>query len=252
MGEIKERPILFSGPMVRAILGNKKSVTRRIVKGKFPDDEFIRRESGAGYGWWSKHPSEPLWLMTGAVVIARDAGFDTSVKCPYGVIGDRLWVRETFCDKADYAAIGGIKKNRFHYAADGKKSGWKYKPSIFMRREACRIVLEITDIRVERLHEMTEEEAVKEGFASLKEFVELWDQLNSKRGVCKTCKGHGVVPKWSGSLAGGTLMQDSEDCPDCHGEQTGFGFDSNPWVWRIEFRRVCEPTKTGDKDAVRD
>lgn len=201
MSDVKERPILFSGPMVRAILAGRKTVTRRIVKGKFPADEFVRRESGAGCGWWNHHSSEPLWLMTGAVGIARDAGFDTSVKCPYGVIGDRLWVRETFCDKADYAAIGGIKKNRFHYAADGKKSGWKYKPSIFMRREACRIVLDITDIRVERLQDMTGEESVKEGFASIDEFRTLWNVLNAKR---------------------------------------GFGFDSNPWVWRIEFRWVCD------------
>lgn len=233
---VKERPILFSEPMVRAILDGRKTVTRRIMK--------------------------PQPVYGNGVITIGDRVFDFDAEVaeylfhdmyvgkpfPYGDDGDRLWVRETWAPIPDskpsgYQSDPAWRDRKYWYAADNDRPTWggNWRPSIFMPREACRIELEITDIRVERLQKITNEEAVKEGFASLKGFVELWDQLNSKRGVCKTCKGHGVVPKWSGSLAGGTLMQDSEDCPDCHGEQTGFGFDADPWVWRIEFKRVeCE------------
>ena len=153
--------------------------------------------------------------MTGAVGIARDAGFDTSVKCPYGVIGDRLWVRETWAQIPEMRPSGyftdpkWIGRN-YWYRADGDKPTWggNWRPSIFMRREACRIILEITDIRAERLQEMTEEDAIREGaqcagfpasLTNLGAFAGLWNSLNAKR---------------------------------------GFGWNENPWVWRIEFRRI--------------
>ena len=226
---IKERPILFSGPMVRAILEGRKTVTRRIVNPQPVKNGPFWELYGAG---WSDGMTKVLCVY----------GHSLSTRNPFGQEGDRLWVRETFAPIPEARPAGywsdpnWIGRN-YWYRADNNKPMWggNWKPSIFMPREACRIVLEIVDISVERLQDMTEEEAVKEGFESLKEFRILWDSLNTERDICKTCKGHGVVPAWAGSVEGGSLMQDSKDCPECHGKETGFGWDANPWVWRIEF-----------------
>lgn len=231
---IKERPILFSGPMVRAILDGKKTVTRRVVKGRDPRWEVDDREDGR------------LWPYYPCYVYAEPEPID--LQCPYGQPGDRLWVRETFwfarpynygfCPSGDPIIRRGIPLAPVHYAADGDppntpnrhypdglKGGafaapdpyaiWVKRPSIHMPRRLCRIVLEVKSVRVERLQGITEDEAIAEGFErdfrpdgtdygcglvhAVEEFAALWDQLNADR---------------------------------------GHSWESNPWVWRVEFERV--------------
>lgn len=152
----------------------------------------------------------------------------------------------------------------------GKQDVWKSK--LLMFKFMTRIWLEITGIRIERVQEISEQDVKAEGgryhkytieeepnpspeakgywffesrralhlgFGSAKAaFADLWDSINAKRGVCKTCKGHQIIPMWVGTPEGGNLMQSSQDCPDCDGE-TGYGWEKNPWVWVLEFKHAA-------------
>lgn len=174
---MKERPILFSGPMVRAILEGRKTQTRRVVK-RQGDMEFDPADPHFG----------PYWLS-----YATEAdGEDAKVRCPYGVPGDRLWVRETYCefteDSPDRMGAG------FYYRADlanqsdsaaetMRLNGVKWRPSIFMPRRASRILLEITGVRVERLQDISDDDCRAEGYdrshAFPREwFARLWASIN--------------------------------------------------------------------------
>lgn len=144
---MKERPILFSGPMVRAILDGRKTVTRRVVK---PQPDFLGSMTDA---------NTPFKTL--------GAGLHGQIVCPYGQPGDRLWVRETF------AVYGDKKMHVIHYRADhphhvGQK-GMGYKPSIHMPRWVCRILLEITAVHVERLQDIREEQSRAEGYPAVRE-----------------------------------------------------------------------------------
>lgn len=211
---MKARPILFSCPMVRAILDGRKTVTRRLVTSV----RGIGRVIGVSEG------------SRGYAVACRDtqhrvhdiAYHDACDRSPYGVPGDRLWVRETWCLQA-CPGSGELLYDKAHYRADGgdvrsidgmEKSPWC--SPLHMPRWASRILLEVVSVRVERLHAITEEDARKEGcesesdaqralvrrrgrhFSARDAYRELWDSLN-----------HKCAP-WA----------------------------SNPWVWRVEFRRV--------------
>lgn len=182
-----DRPILFSGPMVRAILGGRKTQTRRVVK----NQPVQSRTDPAVFGWWAED---------GCMIPTFDADGDEGPVCHYGVPGDRLWVRETFnndwTDHVIYRADGG----------SAVEAGWprepKWRPSIFMPRAACRLVLEVTAVRVERLQQIREADVHAEGCQLVQgedarwHYGSLWNSLNAKR---------------------------------------GFGWDTNPWVWVIEF-----------------
>jgi hypothetical protein len=213
---MKERPILFNGDMVRAILEGRKTQTRRIVKLpiKCPD--------------------------TGCELAGCElAGspFDvTDRTCPYGHPGDRLWVRETWmpdpsCDDDAWddeglsyyewsgcgSSISGIPKalckveNVIHKASwDGQEMvGWK--PSIHMPRWASRITLEIVSVRVERLNEISEQDAADEGFDYL-------------RGDGKSDISGDVQRRWFRCL-----------WESINGNGS---WQQNPWVWVVEFKRV--------------
>jgi hypothetical protein len=199
---MKERPILFNGDMVRAILDGRKTQTRRVIK---PQPKIISTHDG----------SMNILQITGK---APWFNGDPNHTCPYGVIGDRLWVRETWglepdMDeqlKDDGLTPGQIEYEGYHigYKADGSGAYCveKWRPSIFMPRWASRIMLDITDVRVERLQEISEDDAQAEGVGywgcdTIEVFEDLWNSINQKRGY-----------PWS----------------------------SNPWVWVIEFK-VLEP-----------
>ena len=95
----KERPILFNGEMVRAVLDGRKTQTRRVIKPQPPSIERIRELSGSGYGWMccDDFGKPDRWRVTGPVWAVRDKlGFTQEIRCPYGAPGDRLWVRETW------------------------------------------------------------------------------------------------------------------------------------------------------------
>lgn len=158
----KESPILFSTVMVQAILADRKTQTRRIVKPQ-PDPD----SDGIGYRpippclHWEEQYQEVwkpwLWETSEGESIAKF--------CPYGEEGDLLWVRETWCwDWKDYPERA--EKYYFYKASTADNclaSGEKWKPSIHMPKEACRIWLEVTDVRAERLQDISEADAIAEG-----------------------------------------------------------------------------------------
>jgi hypothetical protein len=222
---MKERPILFSGAMVRAILEGRKTQTRRVVKPSraYPFD-FVGGGPKDGPDWnnpecWGfEHPDHGWWLLKGC---AGESDIH-QIPCPYGQIGDRLWVRETW--SADFA--GHYPHDRVWYAADDDRVHdidvrdgvrgiyspesdvhvpFRWRPSIHMPRWASRITLEVTGVRVERLQSISEADAIAEGCVvgpdrtARWDYILLWDSLNATR---------------------------------------GYGWDVNPWVWVVEFARL--------------
>lgn len=155
---MRERPILFSGPMVRALLAGTKTQTRRVVKPQ-PDSTH------SGFPYWNVGGYRASWCRS-----AADGGPlepANPLACSYGQPGDRLWVRETWCRKWDDER--GFLDECWYRASNPdvvsvdamEKSPWK--PSIHMPRWASRILLEITDVRVERLQDISEADARAEG-----------------------------------------------------------------------------------------
>ena len=170
-----ERPCLFSGGMVNAILAGRKSVTRRVVK----------PQPAAGVRSSAFAPS------------GIEDGHGREIRCPFGGPGTKLWVRETwYCDlplsdpdrldhtyyRADARRTGRICDVIPECECDGRKGYWK--PSIFMPRWASRITLEVTGIRVERVQAITEEDARAEGVESVAAYRALWDDINGARPGC--------------------------------------------------------------------
>lgn len=190
---MRGKPILFNTEMVCAILNGRKTQTRRVIK---PQPTNPRYNNIGWLGWDDGH------------------GYRMNPPCE---AGDILWVRETWTNipvsPGGHTRIGG----RYYYKADGdlRPVGWRgnWHPSIHMPREAARIFLRVTDVRVERLWDMDEEAAIAEGFADspsgtdspLKRFSVLWDK---------------------------TIKRD---------DLREFGYHANPWVWVIEFERCNKP-----------
>ena len=211
MSQIKERPILFSAPMVRAILEGRKTVTRRAVRAGFNPDDLE--------GTLSASECRKLYREL-------PQHFGASYFCPYGQPGDRLWVRETFIDLrgtgVEHRSDPDGPLQRYAYAADcrpgshsdeaRKDFGLKYKPSIHMPRAACRILLEITEVRVERLQDTSRADIRAEGLQCPPELA-----------------SDDVSPNYRDWYpAAWRELWDS----------TGGNWDSNPWVWVVEFKRV--------------
>jgi hypothetical protein len=192
----KERPILFSAPMVHAILDGSKTQTRRVVKYSC-DMEFEPQDPHYG----------PYWLA----YAAGDAmGEDAKVRCPYGIPGERLWVRETFNGNAEVGYA--------YRATEPEMNGCPWRPSVFMPRAASRILLEITDVRVQRLQEISEEDARAEGVSD---------------GGCLSCGNSepcGCSDPQPDARDGFSWLWQSIYGPD--------SWHANPWVWAITFRRV--------------
>lgn len=150
---VKERPILFSALMVKALLEGRKTQTRRIVK---PQPPASHRETCDCDRCKTFRP-EWRWYHHAPCSVSKRKAQPVMVKCPYGKPGDRLWVKETFC---------AFDMGRVHYRADfapDKEKPSVWKSSIFMPRWASRITLEITDVRVQRVEEISEQDALGEG-----------------------------------------------------------------------------------------
>lgn len=186
----KERPILYSAPMVRAILSGEKTQTRRVIKG---DWVFDGDESGSGW---------------------------EAPTCPYGLPGDRLWVRESF---ALWPEQGEGEGPGIAYRADDESfepftSYWR--PSIHMPRWASRITLEITGVRLERVQDISDGDILAEGvlgfgrslglnFSPRALWIHLWESINGER------------------------------------DEGRYAWDRNPWVYAIDFRRIDTPCAHG-------
>jgi hypothetical protein len=208
---MKERPIIFSSDMVRAILDGRKTMTRRVVKPQPVFDSLSYSIVG---------PEKSKWAALVGVYLPNTNDFihRALLNCPYGRPGDRLWCKETWAIDKKYDRFkpsklparekGEIIRYEMWYAADGEAKSLSFgrtRPSIFMPRWTSRITLEITAVRVERVQDIGDEDAESEGLhwcnaASPRDkFQCLWDSLNAKR---------------------------------------GYGWVANPFVWVIEFRRL--------------
>lgn len=222
-----DRPILYSGPMVRAILADRKTQTRRLVK---VGDTIEERDDGTRWPYfktWTHGDDGSPWAA-----------------CPYGAPGDRLWVRETWryhdwtedgqpwiqyaaddacrlCEHvtADWADrvcdVWATLSDPDNYQIDGAARDRKWRSPLFLPRWASRLTLAVVSVRVERLQAITEEDAIAEGvlpapfcksgrppgLEHVEAYEDVWTAINGKRAP------------WS----------------------------SNPWVWRIEFRRAVQP-----------
>jgi hypothetical protein len=208
---MKERPILFSAPMVRAILEGRKTQTRRLVKPVrgFEHNAICRPDLAAEQFevWWHGESERVGCLQS----------------CPYGCPGDRLWVREAWrvaeCyDNKSGAELNGILSARnaqYAAAADqflGVVQG-RYRHARFMPRWASRITLEVTGVRVERLNEISEADARAEGCAG----------------------GHGAIPEY------GYNASPVEQYGFLWEQINGPGsWSANPWVWVVEFARAAQ------------
>lgn len=199
----KAKPILFSTEMVQAILDGRKTMTRRIVKsdvGEQPSAEIVTDAEIAAYD----KDGEMYPKLLKGISAEFDKG-EWIVKCPYD-IGDILWVRETFA----------IIANSFKYKADleviPKWADIKWRPSRFMPFEACRIFLEVKNIRVERLQDIKYDDILKEG----------WDVKNSLP-ITDNTAGEDAREWWR-NLWVKINGQDS--------------WDESPWVWVYEFERI--------------
>lgn len=219
MSEIKERPIIFSGEMVRAILDGRKTQTRRVIKPQPPPEtnECCQVLTDTSCWIFCDSGGEDSWRTT------------DEFKCPYGEPGDELWVREKFryCQVDDDHSIQ-FAADGLHREVDGiplptnirdvivakclhdgdSSAAFSWKPSIHMPRWASRIQLLITDVRVERVKDISEGDAYHEGVALpepelqtyYSEFKQLWDSINGKK--------------------------------------PGLTWDDSPWVWVVEFERI--------------
>ncbi len=214
---MKERGMIFNSEMVRAILDGRKTQTRRIMKEQPVLNGNFYEVFGSA---WSK----------GMTSIPAVPGHSLSTRCPFGAVGDRIWVRETFCP-VDDTQYGGEKWVDYRATPRYEAShpaGWdsapndaealKWRPSIHMPRWASRILLEITDVRVERLNAISEEDARAEGIID---------------GGCLNCG----EPEPCG------CANPEPDATDAFAYlwQSIYGQDNwnaNPWVWVIEFKRV--------------
>jgi hypothetical protein len=211
MTAIKERPILFSAPMVRAILDGRKTVTRRPLNAQALKNIGYGVQLGECHELPSEGPLHP-----------NSVGYYNDF-CPFGQIGDRLYVRET-CFINDYRETAVPEGERadceIHYRADGvpdfegEEELIRWRPSIHMPRWASRILLEITDVRVERLQEITYEQAAAEGVH------------------------RGPLREWCASDEGGACHKYPMPAFRDLWQSTGGDWDANPWVWVVEFKRV--------------
>ncbi|MRT30833.1 hypothetical protein [Herbaspirillum sp. CAH-3] len=223
---MKERPILFSAPMVRAILAGDKTQTRRIVK--FPHHNplvewepiTIGGERGGRTASGEKIPEQ------GGIFHTRTG---EGLMCPHGQPGDRLWVRETWRGVVKISPPNAVKPEygvaryvpdkehckRIEYAATEKRDADPWRPSIHMPRWASRILLEITCVRVERLLDISQADAYAEGAMS-------WAQEQETQ--VKDLNGGddriAFMALWESIGGAGSWA-------------------ANPWVWVVEFRRIA-------------
>lgn len=207
---MKERPILFSAPMVRAILEGRKTITRRVIKPQ-PHDGVDTVEWRNDIITGMNTPDQKGWAMMRRGIIESEA-----IQCPYGQPGDRLRVRETWYHN-------GCCSCPVHYrATEPEYTGYEYRdrgwrPSIFMPRWASRILLEVIAVRVERVQDISPKDIMAEGIHA--------GTVNSK-------------PQYTNRYWVENVTADFRSLWNEINAKRGCGWDANPWVWVIEFRRV--------------
>jgi len=213
---VKARPILFSAPMVRALLDGRKTQTRRILKPQPPVECGIHYMLG-NESWLDDENQSPLrhyWEAWGGPLFENKPADHLcgshSVRSPHGKPGDQLWVREAWSTHAcfDHIPPRDLTTRSIHYQADGTIKTGKYRQAFHMPRWASRITLEVVSVRVERLNDISTEDCIAEGITTnLREHDAVCDLRDQYRELWEHLNG-------SGSWA------------------------ANPWVWVVEFRRI--------------
>lgn len=225
------KPILFNTEMVRAILDGRKDATRRIVKGFIPDDAVwgytaftpkgyisCRGTFADGYGEkFFKLPCEP-----GDILYVRETW-----QYLYELDGNEQIIEDT--GKYYYAATDTISFNTYVDENGLEHEHVPWKPSIHMPKEAARIWLKVTDVRVERLQEITPKDAENEGVGNL--FYEDIGYSEKNYGT-EVDKEYGIAREQFAWLWESTIKKSDLD---------RYGWDANPWVWVIEFERCEKP-----------
>lgn len=245
---MKERPILFSGPMVAAVLADIKWQTRRVMKVQplMKGCQIARCMSSTD----RRHVDKLHWVkMDGLSDVAGDNRY---FDCPYGQPGDRLWVRES---GYKFTGVDPATAPKWRYAADpthaDNQTGppsknnlndytrWASVPSIHMPRWASRITLEVTEVRVQQLQDISEEDAKAEaGGIDVECFYEGGGIRNyacvpcsgDPRGIKGLCRGLGKGREWACNFS--SLWQ------GINAGRPGCGWDDNPWVWAVSFKRI--------------
>lgn len=244
---MKERPILFSGPMASATFEDRKTQTRRVIQAPrwtVADDVLYMDEV------------DPPWPHA----ISGYSGCMARVECPYGAPGDRLWVKEEhyryghweqvpgvktktgrmkwrfvpdttqiIFDAKEYGLeerFGPVRKGRHH--KDPSTMAWHKRIARFMPKSASRITLEITDVRVQRLQEISESDAIAEGIEKRGEFPNItpWTNYQAPKGC-------------PGAMHFSTPMRSFQSLWDSINADRGYGWGTNPWVWALTFRRLA-------------
>jgi len=214
---MKEIPILFSAPMVRALLAGTKTQTRRVVKPQPPADG----DRNCGY-------SAPVWGWTRNEMPSAEWH---KVRCPYGQPGDRLWVREAWRStgdggRCDHMPPRDMQAHHVWYEVDGKapqdECVGKLRRSMFMPRWASRITLEVTEVRVERLQDISDADAIAEGIESFTDFLpsghwRRYDKATFNSYVSSPVDSYASL--WESINGAGS-------------------WEANPWVWAVSFRRI--------------
>lgn len=214
---MKERPILMHARSINGIQEKRKSQTRRIIKnGPHPEGRENENEiswrysdghSGMGWYWWeTEYPDDGAWLL----------------KCPYGEVGDRLWVRETWCDHDHNLGGNLLYRANGEFLEDWTQRGLKWKPSIFMPRWASRLTLEITGIRIERVQDISMADCLAEGIVQIP---------------------HGILrvqvfglPDWPKERY---KISTREVFAELWDDTNGAGaWERNDWVWVVDFREL--------------
>lgn len=205
---MKERGMIFNGEMVRAILDGRKTQTRRVMKVQ-PSDGFHPTHNGYDLDlnahWYTPGVVDKNgYLQPAKKDVFGVADENEGYACPFGAVGDRIWVRETFSPVPDHEEPAGC--SAILYAADGNGPYGKWVPSIHMPRWASRITLEITGVRVERLNSISDSDASKEGCC-------IADMESGD------CLSDVFARLWT----------------SIYGDES---WKVNPWVWVIEFKVV--------------
>lgn len=212
---MKEIPILFSAPMVRAILEGQKTQTRRIMKPQ--PDGWIRGSSGT-FGVPKKITNKKP-TVNGSIWQEEDGTCYDDIFCPYGQPGDLLWVRETWAKQLDGKFIYRSDFEAWEKADYTATGNWK--PSIFMPRAASRILLKVQELRVERLQDINEWDAIDEGIEMVDGPDGLRYYANYGDDNVDTC-----LPPIESYRTLWEYINGTES------------WDENPYVWVLKFKRV--------------
>jgi hypothetical protein len=237
MAEFRERPILFSSEMVRAILAGTKTQTRRVLSPQpelaVMDAESSRALRAAADLGLVPSDEKPRWRWRGTFNIPWPSC--AGHLSPYGVPGEQLWVRETWggddCSGFAYRADHPDWKR---FQGDGEQPDSPWRPSIYMPRRASRLLLEITSVRAERLHDISEEDAIAEGV------VIHVDATDCPPGMVRPLHQLTRSPMLHAGIKASAenAYRWAYAClwESINGKRAPWA--SNPWVWAVSFQRV--------------